>query len=140
MKKRYLQIAAAVIPVLLAVVLIAGRIIPRSFESLLPEDFAPESAHVSNFFDWGEGRYLSGEEQQILWEHLNGLEYRYAGRLPGGVMKGIAYHLSFWQLEDSADYVYVFITKELGVMYMDDKEYDMIGDTKPLLEFLDGLN
>lgn len=139
MKKRYFQIIAVTLLVLAAAFLIAGRIIPRTLESLLPENFQPESGHVSDFFGSGSGRELTDEELQSLWSLLNGLQYRYNGRVPGGVMKGELYHVSLFRLQEPVEHVYFFVTKTLGVVYLNDKEYDMIGDTAPLLTFLDNL-
>ena len=140
MKKQLWQRAAAAILVLLAAVLVAGRIVPRDFESLMPKGFQPESCHVNDFFGTGSGRGLTEEEMQSLWELLEGLEYRYAGNVPGGVMKGEVYHVSFFRLREPAEHVYLFVTKSLGVLYLNDKEYEMLGDTKPLLDFLNGIN
>ena len=140
MKKRHWQAAAAVILVLLATVLVVGRIVPRTLESLMPKDFQPESCHVNDFFDAGSGRYLTEEEVRSLWEMLEGLEYRYAGNVPGGVMKGELYHVSFFRLQKPAEHVYLFVTKSRGVLYLNDREYKMLGDTEPLLNFLNGLN
>ena len=142
MKKRYLQNAALAALALAAVILIAGRIIPRKLESLMPKGFQPESGHVGflgwDDFDWGIDADLSEEGLQRLWTYLDALEYRYDGRVPGGVMKGEMYHLTFFQ-QEPPELVYVYVTKALGVVYLNDREYEMVGDTKPLLEFLDGL-
>jgi hypothetical protein len=140
MKKQHLQNMAAGILVLLVVFGIARRIIPRNLESLMPKDFYPESCHVNDFFASGSGRYLTKEETQSLWSLMEGLEYRHGGRVPGGVMKGELYHVSFFQLQEPVEHVYLFVTKTLGVIYLNDREYKMLGDTKPLLDFLDGLN
>lgn len=140
MKKRHWQAAAAVILVLLATVLVVGRIVPRTLESLMPKDFQPESCHVNDFFGAGSGRYLTEEEVRSMWEMLEGLEYRYAGNVPGGVMKGELYHVSFFRLQEPAEHVYLFVTKSRGVLYLNDREYKMLGDTEPLLNFLNGLN
>ena len=140
MKKQYLQNLAAAVLILLALFLIAGRMVPRNLESLMPKDFQPESCHVNDFFGSGSGRYLTEEETETLWSLLEGLKYRYRGNVPGGVMKGELYHVSFFQLQEPVEHVYLFVTKTRGVLYLNDKEYQMLGDPKPLLEFLDGRN
>ena len=55
-------------------------------------------------------------------------------------MKGEVYHLSFFQLQEPVEHVYLFVTKSRGVVYLNDREYDMVGDTKPLLDFLENVN
>ena len=116
MKKQHLQIIAVTLLVLAAAFLIAGRIIPRDLESLLPKNFQPESGHVSDFFGSGSGRELTDGEMQSLWSLLNGLQYRYNGRVPGGVMKGELYHVSLFRLQEPVEHVYFFVTKTLGVV------------------------
>ena len=54
--------------------------------------------------------------------------------------KGELYHVSFFQLQEPVEHVYLFITKTRGVLYLNDKEYKMLGDTKPLLDFLENVN
>jgi len=140
MKIRRLRTAAAAVLVILVLVFLAGRIIPRNLKSLMPKDFQPESCYVNDFFGSGSGRYLTEEEIQSLWKLLEGLEYRYAGIVPGGVMKGELYHVSFFRLQEPAEHVYLYVTKSRGVLYLKDKEYKMTGDTKPLLDFLENVN
>ena len=76
MKKQYLQNLAAAVLILLALFQIAGRMVPRKLESLMPKDFRPESCHVNDFFGSGSGRYLTEEETGTLWRLLESLEYR----------------------------------------------------------------
>lgn len=137
MKKKWIHLAVTVLLVLEAVFLIAGRIVPRELERLLPKDFQPESGHV-NDFEWAEGLDLSEVELHTLWEKLNALEYRYDGRVSGGVMVGEMYHLTFFQ-QEPPELVDLFVTKTRGVVYLNDKEYEMVGDTAALLEVLNNL-
>ena len=137
MKKKWIHTAVIVLLVLEAVFLIARRIVPVELTDLMPEEFSPEQCRV-NYFDWNDSIKLTGEDLQTLLGYLNGLEYRYDGRTLGGVMKGELYHLSLFQSEPP-ELVDLFVTKQRGIVYIDDREYEMLGDTEPLLEFLDGL-
>ena len=51
------------------------------------------------------------------------------------MMKGLLYHVTLWDLE-LVEQVNLFVTTQLGVVYLNDREYEMVGDPKPLLEFL----
>lgn len=137
MKKKWIHIAAAVLLVLEAVFLIAQRLIPVELSELMPEEFQPVQCRVI-YYDWEETAELTGEDLQTLWSYLEGLEYRYDGRTSGGVMRGELYHLSFFQPEP-AELADLFVTAQRGIVYWNDREYEMLGDTKPLLEFLDQL-
>lgn len=137
MKKQWIHIAAVVLLVLEAVFLIGQRLIPVELERLMPKDFSPESCYVY-LFDW-QGDVtnveLAKKETDQLWELLESLDYRYDGRVSGGVMKGEMYHLTLTDLE-LPEQVNLFVTTQLGVVYLNDREYEMVGDPKPLLEFL----
>ncbi len=137
MKKQWVRIVIVALLVLAAVFLIAQRIIPVELETLMPKGFSPESCHVSHFS--AEGHTVDAEleeaETRQLWKLLESLNYRYNGRVPGGVMKGLMYHVTLWDLE-LPEQVNLFVTTQLGVVYLNDREYEMVGDPKPLLEFL----
>lgn len=137
MKKQWIQTSAVVLLVLAAVLLIAQRLIPVELEHLMPKDFAPESCHVGYFGPEGYtvDADLTEAETDQLWELLESLNYRYNGRVPGGVMKGLLYHVTLTDLE-LPEQVNLFVTTQLGVVYLNDREYEMVGDTEPLLEFL----
>lgn len=140
MKKRWIHIAAVVLLALEAVFLIGQRLIPVELETLMPKDFSPESCHVSHFST--ETYSLDADLEEVetaqLWELLEGLTYRYNGRLPGGVMKGLLYHVTLTDVE-LPEQVNLFVTIQLGVVYLNHREYEMVGDPKPLLEFLEQL-
>ncbi len=136
--RKWISTALAVLLVLTAGVLIAQRLIPVGLEDLMPVGYCPEQCGVMNTFEWNESVQLTQEQMQTLLEHLDALEYRYDGRTPGGVMKGVLYHLSFFQRVENGTFD-LFVTTQLGVVYADDKVYEMMGDTKPLLEFLSQL-
>lgn len=137
MKKQWICIAAFVLLVLAAVFLIAQRIIPVPLAKLMPKDFSPENCHVGYFGPEGYtvDADLTEAETDQLWTLLESIEYRYDGRVPGGVMKGELYHLTLTDLE-LPEQVNLFVTTQLGVVYLNDREYEMVGDTEPLLEFL----
>lgn len=136
-KKKWISSAAAVLLVLDAVLLIAQRLIPVELERLMPADLAPESCHVGYFSPEGYtvDADLTEAETDQLWELLENLNYRYNGRVPGGVMKGLLYHVTLTDVE-LPEQVNLFVTTQLGVVYLNDREYEMVGDTEPLLEFL----
>ena len=140
MKKQWIQTAAVVLLVLAAVFLIAQRLIPVELETLMPGGFSPESGHVSYFGPEGYSvdADLTDPETEQLLGLLEDLDYRYNGRVPGGVMKGLMYHVTLWDLE-LPEQVNLFVTTQLGVVYLNDREYEMVGDTGPLLKFLDKL-
>ena len=106
----------------------------------MPGDFSLESGHVSYFGPEGYtvDADLTETETEQLWGLLESLEYRYDGRVSGGVMKGLMYHVTLWDLEQP-EQVNLFVTTQLGVIYLNDREYEMVGDTKPLLGFLNNL-
>ena len=137
MKKQWIQTAAVVLLVLAAVFLIAQRLIPVELETLMPKDFLPESCHVGYFGPEGYtvDADLTEAETDQLWTLLESLNYRYNGRVPGGVMKGLLYHVTLTDVE-LPEQVNLFVTTQLGVVYLNDREYEMVGDTEPLLEFL----
>lgn len=137
MKKIWLRRLTAAVLVLAAVFLIGRRIVPVSFHRLMPELSAPEQCRV-NTFEWNESVALSDQETGTLLTLLDGLKYRYDGRAPGGVMKGLLYHLSFFQSEP-AELRHLFVSRQLGIVYVNDCKYEMIGDTTPLLDFLGSL-
>jgi hypothetical protein len=128
---------AAVLLMLAAVFLIVRRTVPVQLETLMPKDFSPETCHVGHF-GWDGSMVnvnLTEEETARLWALLDDLTYRYNGRLPGGVMKGLQYHLTLTDLE-IPEQVHLFVTTQLGVVYLNEREYKMVGDSGPLLEFL----
>ena len=133
-KKKWIVIAVAVLLALTAVLLIIQRTIPMELSDLMPEGFQPEQCRVL-YSDWMDSMELTEAELQTLLTHLESLEYRYDGRVPGGIMTGKLYHLSFFQPKPDG-LVNIFVTTRLGIVYMNDREYEMLGDTKPLLEFL----
>ena len=104
---------------------------------LMPKNFSPEYGTVI-YYEWNDATELKTEELQTLWSLLDDLEYRYDGRVSGGVMKGELYHLVFTDWEP-VEQVNLFVTKKLGIVYLNDREYKMVGDTGPLLEFLNQL-
>ena len=138
MKKTWIHTAVIVLLVLEAVFLIAQRILPVELDCLMPEGFQPEQCRVM-FYEWNDSVEVTGENLQTLWTYLDELEYRYDGKALDGVMKGELYHLSFFQ-RDPAELVDMFVTTQRGIVYLDDREYEMLGDTKPLLEFMEQLN
>ena len=137
MKKQWIQTAAVVLLVMEAVFLIGQRLIPVELERLMPKDFSPQDCHVSHFSAEGYSLVadLAEAETEQLWELLDDLHYRYNGRLPGGVMKGLLYHVTLWDLE-LPEQVNLFVTTQLGVVYLNDREYEMVGDPEQLLVFL----
>ena len=136
MRKQWIRIAAVLL-VLVAVFLIAQRIIPVPLAKLMPRDFSPESCHVGYFGPEGYtvDTDLTEAETDQFWTLLESVEYRYNGRVPGGVMKGLMYHVTLWDLE-LPEQVNLFVTMQLGVVYLNDREYEMVGDPEPLLDFL----
>ena len=138
--KKWLSCLAAVLLLIAAVLLIAQRLIPVELETLMPKGFSPESCHVSHFSAEGYvvDADLTEEKTEQLWDLLEGLDYCYNGRVSGGVMKGLLYHLTLTDLE-LPEQVNLFVTTQLGVVYLNDREYEMVGDPKPLLELLNEL-
>ena len=131
---------AAVLLMLAAVFLIVRWTVPVRLKTLMPKDFSPETCHVGHF-GWDGSMVnvnLTEEETARLWALLDDLTYRYNGRLPGGVMKGLQYHLTLTDLE-IPEQINLFVTTQLGVAYLNEREYKMVGDSGPLLEFLDQL-
>lgn len=139
MRQKWLSAVVAVLLVLVAGFLIAQRLIPVKPEALMPEGYCPEQGWVMNTFEWDESVELTQEQLQTLLTHLDALEYRYDGRTPGGVMEGILYHLYFFRSAENGSFS-MFVSKQLGAVYVEEKVYEMLGDTKPLLTFLDQLN
>ena len=137
MKKKWLRRLTAAVLVLAAVFLIGRRIVPVSFHRLMPELSAPEQCRVTTF-EWNGDVVLTDQELDTLLTLLDDLQYRYEGRAPGGVMKGLLYHLSFFRSEP-AEMHYLFVSRQLGIVYVDDCKYRMIGDETALLNFLDNL-
>lgn len=136
-KKEWMFRAAAILLVLAVVFLIARRVIPVELADLMPEDFCPEHCYVV-YYEWNDNAELTGGEMQTLWALLNGLEYRYDGSIWNGVMKGELYHLTLTQREPPKQ-VNLFITKKRGIVYLDGREYEMLGDTSLLLDLLEQL-
>lgn len=140
MKKSWIHVAAVVVLVLAAVLLIVQRIVPVKLADLMSKDFSPEGCHVYQF-GW-KGDVLDVEltdvETELLWTLLESLNYRYDGRVPGGIMKGELYHVTLWDLK-LPEQVNLFVTKDREIVYLNDREYEMVGDTEPLLNFLEQL-
>ena len=137
MKKQWIRISVVVLLALAAVFLIAQRLIPVELERLMPKDFSPEGCHVTHFSAEGYtvNAELTEEETEQLWGLLESLDYCYNGRVPGGVMKGLLYHLTLTDPE-LPEQVNLFVTTQLGVVYLNDWEYEMVGDSETLLVFL----
>lgn len=136
MKKKWIAAAAALLLILEAAFLIVERIIPRNLEDILPENYQPETGYI-HYLEWEEHAEIEGEALQTLMAHLGGLEYRYDGRV-FGAMYGQLYHVSLFQPKEQglAD---VWIARDRGVVYTGGKEYEVIGDREPLLDFLSQL-
>ena len=135
--KKWLKNILAGLLALAVLFLIARRVVPVSLSALLPEMTAPEKCTVHSF-DWADGREVTGEALDTLLRLLESLSYRYTGRAPGGVMKGQLYHLSFFQSAPVGLY-YVYVSNQLGIVYVNDLKYEMLGDPQPLLDFLASL-
>ena len=134
MKKKWLYRILAALLALAAVCLIVRRCIPISFSDLIPELQAPVHCRV-HAFDKNDGITVTGEELDHLLSLLESLAYRYDGRAPGGVMKGQLYHLSFFQ-QEPAGLFDIFVSNQLGIVYVSGRIYEMIGDPAPLLDLL----
>lgn len=136
MKKTWISLAAVLLLVLAAGFLIADRIIPKELSALLPEDYRPEKAYV-HYYEWAESAELDSGEVENLLALLDSLEFRYNGRA-FGTMYGEMYHVSFFQPVENG-LVDLWVTKKRDIVYIDHKEYEMVGDSRLLLEFLKDL-
>ena len=133
MRKKIVSTLVVVLLILMGVVLCLGRILPITFEKIVPEYRTCTTRCAVNSLE--QNTFLiKAEYCKLFLEQLEGYKYYYEWK-HGKIYEGNLYHLDIIN-ENTNELISTIVISDKAILYTDANQYRLEGDIKELWGWL----